>query len=243
MTRRGQVLNIFEYLRRCPMLRDSYRHTVVLLLLLFVCLSPEIGWAQKTSNEKSGIAVGGFEYKFIPERRMHMYLCQVQKCLSGSKVSYILFAPTDKPNFEEFKFVQKTVVSRLQSRAPQGVVITSEEPERTQDQLFEVFTNTREKLFPNGSKMITKSINLYSKHITISLISSANNKEAADANSAQFMLVLMLLSQLQDENSKWYQCRSWIICLEGAVDVIRCHLLLLEWTTLRANVRLLSNMS
>lgn len=184
------------------MMRNALRHMSIVFPLLFVCLPSEISWAQNTSIAKPPVLIGGFSHKFYARGRVHMNICRNQTCVTGSKVSYVIYPPTDNPDFEEFKRAQKIVLSRFQSRARQGVVITSENPERTQDQQFTFFTNIREMHSPNGSKVVTKSTNMFDQRYSISLISSSKSKETAESNSAQFMLGLILWSRTQKKYPK-----------------------------------------
>jgi len=181
------------------MMRNAYRYLTVLFLLLAVCLAPATGWAQEITIGDRPIAVGGFDYQSMA-RGIHMYTCRDDKCVPGSKVSYRIYAPTDNPDFEQFKTAHKMVLSRLKAMTPEGTVVTASKPERTQDELFTTFEITREMVSPNGSKMVTNSKTLAGKRFTVEVISSSENEKAAKANGALFMLPLMLLNASEEKS-------------------------------------------
>ena len=183
-------------------MRRAQRRKIVLFLTLLVCLSAANVWAQSASNAEPPVAVSGFAYQLVGDGTIHMNICQQERCVPGSKVSYRLFAPTSDPDFEEFKHTQEMVRSRLLSQLPEGTDITFGDPQHMQDELFTAFTITREMTFPNGSKSITKSTNLFARKGTISLISSSESSEAAEANSALFMTALMLWAGVQEQKAE-----------------------------------------
>ena len=181
-------------------MRTVCRLKIVLFLSFLAFLSPANSWAQSASNVQPPVAITGFAHQLIGDGRIHMNICQADSCVPGSKVSYRLFAPTSDPDFEEFKLTHEMVRARLQSRLPQGTVITGGTPERTQRESFTVFTITRDVRLPDGSRSITKSTHLFGERIAISLISSSQSMEVAEANSTLFMMALMLWDRSQAQH-------------------------------------------
>ena len=183
-------------------MRPARRLKIVLFLSLLVCLSPASSWAQSASNADPPVAVGGFAYQLVGDGTIHMNICQQEQCVPGSKVSYRLLAPTNDYSFEEFKQTQEMVRSRLLSQLPEGTAIRIGEPERTENERFTTFTITREMTLPDGTQSITKSAILFAKEGSISLISSSESKKAAEANSALFMMALMLWAGVQEQKAE-----------------------------------------
>ena len=180
------------------MMQKVRRYLTALCILLAICLSPAIGFAQEITVGGFPVKVSGFEHSLVGNGQIHMNTCQAEHCVPGSKVSYRIYAPTDKPDFEQFKTAHKMVLSRLQTMTPEGTVVTASKPERTDDELFTTFEITREMTSPDGSKLITNSKTSYGKNFTAEVISSSEDEKAAKANGALFMLPLMLMNARED---------------------------------------------
>ena len=174
-------------------------HKVVLLACVIISFSTEISSAQTPSAPQPPVTIGGFSYNFIPRGRIHMFVCRNPACVLGSKVSYSLFSPSSNPDFEQFKLAQEQVLSHLRARSPTGTTIKLGKIERTSDQLLTIFTGYREIEWANGSKLFTKSTQIYNEHITISLISSSEEEQAAETNGAQFLAGLLIWSGSQSK--------------------------------------------
>ena len=151
--------------------------------------------AQSTSNPKPPITIGGFAFEYVSRGQIFMNVCKQRSCGPGSQVSYQFHPPETKPDFEQFKNLQKSVASHFKAQAPKGTKLKFGTPDRTRDDLFTIFTNRREMHLANGTKHFTKSMMIYGEKVTISLISSSRNKETGEANSALFQLALMAWSE------------------------------------------------
>ena len=55
----------------------------------------------------------------------------------------------------------------------------------------------REMQLANGIEQVTKSAMVYAENLTISIISSAENRETADGNQAAFLLGLLTWSEIE----------------------------------------------
>lgn len=169
-----------------PRLIDCLRS--VALAITVACLPVGATVAQ---DSEPPVTIGGFEYRFIPKGQIHMNLCRADSCGPGSKVSYVLYAPVENPDFDSFKRSQDRTVAALQARAREGTTITLEAPEQSRDELMTVFSIFREMRPESGKVLVTKSSAFFLKTITISVISSSTDKKTADANSALFTLGLI----------------------------------------------------
>lgn len=147
--------------------------------------------AQANSAGNPPVAIGGFTYEYDPKTRAHLFGCDAAKCVSSSKVSYVLYAPVRDPNFEEFKQNQTKVVEVLNSRSTNGSKTLVEGFEQSHYDLVTTFTGYRRTGFQSGSTLITKTTILYSDWVTVYLISSSHNKDAADLNSDLFLAGLV----------------------------------------------------
>ena len=141
------------------------------------------------------VGISGFEYKYIPDGRIHMNLCKTPACVPGSKVSYTFFGPVANPDIEEYTNAQNSTVSALRARAPEGATIRLEKVEQSRDLGVTVFTSSREIRSPDGLMEFTKSTLVFYNDRTISLISSSEEKEAAESNGALFLMGLMVRSE------------------------------------------------
>ena len=177
------------------MLRHAGKCKFVLFALGLFALSTQAEAEQKSSNPKPPIAIGGFAHEYLSRGQVHMNVCRQSSCVPGSKVSYQIYSPDGKPNFEDFKLVQKKVASHFKARAPKGTKLKFGKPTREKDRLFTTFTNYREMHFAGGAKQFTKSMVIYAEKVTISLISSSSRKKTAEANSDLFLIGLMTWSQ------------------------------------------------
>ncbi len=149
------------------------------------------------SQDSPPVGIGGFHYQYHSENHVHMNVCQAEECVPGSKVSYILYPPEKDPDFDEYKQSQKQVLSLLKNRAPKDMAIIMSEPEMSQDEIFTIFSSFREARSADGRQLFTKSSVIYTDYATISLISSSEDKEAVEVNSAGFTVGLITLSQAQ----------------------------------------------
>lgn len=179
-----------------PLKRKIKRLTLVLAVLaLAPAFALTSALAQNPANPSPPVQMGGFSYQFIPQTGTHMNICQRSECVPGSKVSYIIYPPTSELDFETFKATQKQLLPLLEERAPKGSVIIMGEPERSEDQLFTLFTNDRETRTPDGKRHFVKSTFVFAEAVTISIISSSSDKEAVETNRALFLVGLMAWGQ------------------------------------------------
>lgn len=131
-----------------------------------------------------------------------MNVCREVSCVPGSRVSYVLYGRTGKPDFEEFRVTQGKVFSALKARASKGVTMILTPAERSSDKTFTIYTSVREARLENGETLFTKSTLIYRKSTTISVISSAKDMKTTDANRALFMAGLMVWGQAQANKDK-----------------------------------------
>lgn len=183
------------------MFRLARTYNIALFILMVVGLPAQSAWTQDAKQPKPIFSVDGFDYKFFSSRKIHAYFCRAPNCIPGSKVTYTIYGPEKNPDFEQYKLMQKRVQGHLSARASEGTQFTFEEPEQSTNELFTIFTNVREKRNADGSKLFTKSTVLFAKTITISLISSSDNKDAVEANRALFMINLMVLAELANKQT------------------------------------------
>lgn len=131
-----------------------------------------------------------------------MNICRQASCVPGSRVSYVLYGRTGKPDFEEFKVTQGKVFSALKARASKSVTMNLAPAERSSGEVFTIYTSVREARLENGEALFTKSTLIYRESTTISVISSAKDMKTTDANRALFMTALMLWGQVQANKDK-----------------------------------------
>lgn len=153
--------------------------------------------AQQAAHPAPPVALDGYSYKYSPRGQIHLFLCKAPKCGPGSKVSYSLSGPEKNPDFEAFKSRPRTVVSLLQPRLPQGTTLKIGTQEKLEEPAFTTFTSYREMQLANGIEQVTKSAMVYAENLTISIISSAENRETADGNQAAFLLGLLTWSEIE----------------------------------------------
>jgi len=178
------------------------RYVIAGAVLLFSIAMPVQGeTVQKKSNPAPPITIGGFAANYVSQGRIYMNVCRQPSCVPGSKVSYQFHPPEAKPNFKEFARLQKRVASHFKAQAPKGTKLKFGSPAQTRDDLFTIFTNYREMHLANGTKHFTKSMMIYGDKITISLISSSQQKMIAETNSNLFQLALMAWSEALKANN------------------------------------------
>jgi len=176
---------MLRYLRNCM---------AALLAFLIAGLSSQHSFAQNASPQKPPVTISGFEYQFLQKGEIHMNVCRHQQCIPGSKVSYIVYAAEENPDFEQFILYQKQLEDLLNSRAPKGTITKFDTPQQETNELFTLFFNTREQRLVNGTKLFTRSSYIYRKNMTISLISSSAEKDVVGANSVLFLTGLLAWS-------------------------------------------------
>ena len=164
-------------------------------LLLALAMAARAETVQKKSDPAPPITIGGFASEYVSRGRIFMNVCKQSSCGPGSQVSYQFHPPELKPDFKQFKLLQKKVASHFKAKAPKGTKLKFGTPERTRDDLFTIFTNRREMHLANGAKHFTKSMMIYGEKVTISLISSSRRKKTAEHNSDLFRLGLMTWSE------------------------------------------------
>ena len=142
-------------------------------------------------TRKPPIRISGFVYRYIERGQIHMYFCQQASCGPGSKVSYTFYGPVIQPDFEAFQHTQQQVFSLLKASLPESTKMTLREPARISDDAHTMFSSTREVQPRGGSGVITMSNLIFSKNITISLISSAADEDMAKRNAARFLMSLL----------------------------------------------------
>lgn len=101
------------------------------------------------------ITIGSFAYSFIKRGGIHMNVCREASCVPGSRVSYVLYGRTGKPDFEEFKLTQGKVFSALKARASEGVTMNLSPAERSSDETFTIYTSVREARSVDGETLFT----------------------------------------------------------------------------------------
>lgn len=173
-------------------IQRAFAFCASLMAMAFVVLGPSI--AQKPSKDPP-VAISGFEYQFIASRKIHMNVCKRASCAVGSRVSYITGGPNPNPDFAAFKRNRKSINAALSARAPAGTTFNFGDPTRKKDKLFTLFVATREQSSPNRPTLFVKSTEMYSKNVTIHVISSSTVKEAVDVNSNLFVGALLVWSQ------------------------------------------------
>ena len=151
--------------------------------------------AQRVDQPKPPVVLEGYGYEYLPRGQVHKFYCEVPECVPGSKVSYTLYAPEKNPDFEKFKSDAKYILDYMESRLPPGATITLGQQEKTEERLFTTFTSTRTMQLANGVEQVTVSTLVYTTNFTISVISSAENRETAETNKAGFLVGLLTWSE------------------------------------------------
>jgi hypothetical protein len=147
--------------------------------------------------------IGGFRYLYLPPKvemnrpRTYMNICESATCTPGSKVSYVFFAPTPEPSFEQYQATRAMIADELKRRAAPGTTITFDPPQQTKDKIFTIFKTRRVEAFADGSKLFVLNQQVYSARMTVDMISSSPDEKAAEGNLALFTVPIMLLSQMQ----------------------------------------------
>ncbi|GEM_PF-1390635 len=157
--------------------------------------------AQDAQKQKPPISVGGFDYRYLPQHRVHSFNCQRPACVIGSEVSYIIFAPTT-PNFEMFKRGKEIAFRQLQARAAPDVTYKLSDPKRVSHKSMTVFVSEREARWSGGAVRYTKSTVAYFQKMTVSLISSSSSKKAANANGSLFFVGLAALGVAKKKSNE-----------------------------------------
>lgn len=137
------------------------------------------------------VTVAGFRYERFPPQT-HLNTCTEAKCGPGSKVSYLLFPPDPKPDFERFKTMRGQVQRALEQRLPMGARLAVEPPATTSDARFTIFEQKRTETLLDGRTTTVITRQLYAKRFAVELISSASDAKTAEANAALFQMPLML---------------------------------------------------
>lgn len=140
------------------------------------------------------VTVPGFRYDRFPPQT-HLNTCTDAKCGPGSKVSYILFPPDPKPDFERFKTMRGQVQRALEQRLPMGARLAVEPPAMTSDAMFIIFEQKRTETLLDGRTTTVITRQLYAKRFAVELISSASDAKTAEANAALFQMPLMLAGE------------------------------------------------
>ncbi len=164
---------------------------VVLLFVVMLALSAGLGVAKDAKEPTPPVKIAGFDYSYIDRGQIHMNVCRVSDCIPGSKVSYTLFGRETNPDYEQFRDMQQKVAEYLQQQAPSGTTVKIEKQERKTDQLGTSFTSSRVLQSPTGQKMFTTSTTLFTKTMTISVISSSADKAMVATNSERFWAALL----------------------------------------------------
>ena len=180
--------------------RDTRRSGAAALAIL---LAASAATAQDRVEAQNAppVAVGGFRYQHIPPHT-HMNVCEAVKCVSGSRVSYLLAPGNSNPSFERYKEERAKLAEALRSRAPAGSTISFDPPEQTKDRIFTVFKSRRVDTLADGNKSFVLSQRLHSARLTADIISSSTDNKAAETNMVLFTLPIMLLSQRAEEATK-----------------------------------------
>lgn len=185
-------------------MRDLFRRTAIILTAVFGAAL--LGGCQTTSGsadrpsqsavadnqpdtyEQPPVTFSVYDYSYLPGPKMHVNTCQVAECGPGSKVTYMMFAPTDEHDFDGFKQAQNRAFEALKSRAPQGTTGSIGRQGEIAEGNYKAFISTRELHMPGGNSRYTYSMLLFFDRATVSLISSSPNLESAKANAVVFLL-------------------------------------------------------
>jgi hypothetical protein len=138
------------------------------------------------------ITIGGFDYKYYQNRRMHMNFCVKSSCLKGSKVSYIFFRPSPPPAFARFVQDRKKLAQVLKARLKKGYTMTFDVPRKDRNDLYTLYSQVRHETAPDGRKYHVLSNMIYTKNVTISLISSSLDSKIYKKNRDRFVAGLLL---------------------------------------------------
>lgn len=161
------------------------------LLAFVVCMA---SGSAVTAQQDPPISISGFKYSYHETGGIHMNVCEGENCVPGSKVSYTLHAPEPEPDFEWFKSFQSSLEATMKAKLPKGTVVKFDEPKQESTDRFTLFTNTRMQKDPDGTVRYTKSTFLFTKAVTISLISSSDDEGVIVANYGLFLIGLLAWS-------------------------------------------------
>jgi len=123
--------------------------------------------------------------------RAHVATCTEARCLTGSKVSYILYPPGSKPDFERFKSLRAGLERSFQQRLPLGSKVSFSPPTMTRDGAATVFEARRTETHMNGQSRTVITRQLYTSRMAVELISSSTDANVAEANLDQFQAPLI----------------------------------------------------
>ena len=82
-----------------------------------------------------------------------MNTCEPATCTPGSKVSYVLFAPTPEPSLKRYQATRSVVAEALKKRAAPGASIAFDPPQQTRDKIFTIFSTRRVETYADGGRL------------------------------------------------------------------------------------------
>jgi hypothetical protein len=188
------------------MLRPCHAVRVIALVAFATLASaawgePKIGLPpQAKSEHEPPFSISGFKYSFMPPS-IHMFVCEAEHCQPGAKVSYLLLSGADKTSFAEYRSRRKTLETALAEQL-RGIDVRFEETVDKSDQTFTIFESTREEKPPQGPSNHVRSTRLFGKTFGVDLISSSASAKVTEENSNVFMLAVMTMVIMGDEQVK-----------------------------------------
>lgn len=171
----------------------------VALLIATASIVAGIGGASAQSSsappsaaQRPPAAVSGWRYE-RGASDMHIFHCEQAACGPGSKVSYRLYAPGKPMTLAEFRSSQEQVVKALEQRTPGSKATIIGVDGDKGNALPRLFKARRLMVAPNGTSEYVASGLLFGARASASLISSAREEKASNANYAQFAVAVMLV--------------------------------------------------
>jgi hypothetical protein len=146
--------------------------------------------AQAQEQPKPPVIVDGWRYELTPPR-IHMNVCKEAACAPGSRVSYIMYPPRPEYTFERYKAEREKVAAMMRERM-KGVTYQIEPPTEAREGGLTVFQSRRQETYSDGRSLTVITSLILSAQMSVELISSAANPEAAAANYSLFAAPLIL---------------------------------------------------
>lgn len=166
-----------------------------LLIALWLGSTAAVAQAVIGQPPKAGFEVSGWRSQWRGSD-VFAYTCE-ENCNPSSAVSYRLYGDDFKPiTVEQFREQQRKAVEMLQARLPDGakIEILAITEERKDDTL--ILKSHRLTTVPDGRKEYVVSSFVFGAGQPFSLISSADNDEAAKSNFDRFLGPMMLMVRL-----------------------------------------------
>ena len=165
-------------------------------------IHPAQAQAPSPSADGPPVAIGGWRYE-KGASDIHLFICQAETCVPGSRVSYRFYPAGTTMMLNQFRSEQEMIVKALQQRAPPGAKITIVAIEGDDGgTLPRMYKARRLTVAPDGSQEHVHSGLLLGENAAVSLISSSRDEKAANGNYAQYALGLMLSIQMPRDTKK-----------------------------------------